>query len=81
MNLSIPDAQKSMPDEQACERRSGISGEHPYTSIERDRDRLKLRGLLAEGAASSPAQAVGDAYFDNLRRRTRNANRADKADQ
>jgi antitoxin ParD1/3/4 len=76
MNISLPDTLKSFVDEQVHQRGYGTSSEYVRELIRRDQDRLQLRGLLLTGAASAPTQAVGDAYFDGLRRRVRKATRS-----
>ena len=37
----------------------------------KDADRLHLRGLLLDGAASAPAEPVSAAYFELLKKRVR----------
>ncbi len=71
MNISLPDSLKSFVDEQVSQRGYGTSSEYVRELIRRDQDRLKLRGLLLDGAASAPTEPVGDAYFDELRGRVR----------
>ena len=71
MNISLPDALKDFVDEQVNERGYGTSSEYVRELIRRDQDRLKLRGLLLEGATSAPTKPVDDAYFDNLRRKAK----------
>ncbi|MBT2326235.1 type II toxin-antitoxin system ParD family antitoxin [Variovorax paradoxus] len=76
MNISLPESLKSFVDEQVGERGYGTSSEYLRELIRRDQDRVKLRGLLLEGA-SSPAAATADkAYFENLRKRVRKAGKA-----
>jgi len=45
------------------------SSEYVRELIRKDADRLHLRRLLLEGAASAPAAAAGAAYFGALRKR------------
>ena len=73
MNISLPDSLKDFVDEQVNERGYGTSSEYVRELIRRDQDRQRLRGLLLEGAASTPTQAVDDAYFDRLRRKAKSA--------
>ncbi len=40
------------------------------------KDRLKLRGLLLEGATSAPTRLADAAYFDKLRRKAKSAKSA-----
>ena len=69
MNISLPDALKDFVDEQVTERGYGTSSEYVRELIRKDADRQHLRGLLLEGAASSPAAAADAAYFSALRKR------------
>ena len=69
MNISLPDALKDFVDEQVTERGYGTSSEYVRELIRKDADRLHLRGLLLEGAASAPATPADGAYFNALRTR------------
>jgi len=71
MNISLPDTLKSFVDEQVAGRGYGTSSEYVRELIRNDRDRQHLRGLLIEGASSSPAKPVDGTYFDALRERVR----------
>lgn len=71
MNISLPDSLKAFVDEQVTDRGFGTSSEYVRELIRRDQERLKLRGLLLDGASSSPAAPVDAAYFDGLRKRVR----------
>ena len=76
MNISLPEALKSFVDEQVDQRDFGSSSEYLRELIRRDQDRVRLRGLLLEGAASRPSLPAGKGYFVGLRRRVREAARA-----
>jgi antitoxin ParD1/3/4 len=67
MNISLPDSLKSFVDEQVDQRGYGSSSEYVRELIRKDQDRLLLRGLLLEGAASAPSTPVDAAYFGALR--------------
>ena len=69
MNISLPDSLKSFVDEQVTQRRYGTSSEYVRELIRKDQDRLHLRGLLLEGAASVSTIPADAAYFDTLRKR------------
>jgi antitoxin ParD1/3/4 len=69
MNISLPDSLKDFVDEQVTERGYGTSSEYVRELIRKDADRLHLRGLLLEGAASAPGAPANAAYFGALRRR------------
>lgn len=71
MNISLPDALKSFVDEQVTGRGYGTSSEYVRELIRKDRERQKLRGLLLEGAHSSPAHRADAGYFEQLRERVR----------
>lgn len=68
MNISLPEGLKSFVDEQVTQRGYGTSSEYVRELIRMDQDRLRLRGLLLEGASSRAAEPVGPAYFAKLRR-------------
>jgi antitoxin ParD1/3/4 len=69
MNISLPDSLKEFVDEQVARRGYGTSSEYLRELIRKDADRLRLRGLLLEGAASSPAAPADAGYFAALRKR------------
>ena len=76
MNISLPDSLKSFVDEQVTQRGYGTSSEYVRELIRKDADRLHLRGLLLEGAASPSTAAVDAAYFGNLRKRVQQRTRS-----
>ena len=69
MNISLPETLKSFVDEQVNQRGYGTSSEYVRELIRKDQDRVKLRGLLLAGAASTPAAPADARYFEGLRRR------------
>ncbi|OGB34021.1 MAG: addiction module antitoxin [Burkholderiales bacterium RIFCSPLOWO2_12_FULL_61_40] len=70
MNISLPDSLRSFVDEQVTQRGYGTSSEYVRELIRKDADRMQLRGLLLQGAASVPVAAPADAnYFTALRER------------
>ncbi len=71
MNISLPHSLKAFVDEQVSQRGYGTSSEYVRELIRKDADRLRLRGLLLEGAASAPAAPADAAYLDSLKKRTR----------
>lgn len=71
MNISLPEALKSFVDEQVDQGGYSTSSEYVRMLIRKDQDRLRLRGLLLTGAASSPTNPVGPGYFEALRDRAR----------
>lgn len=68
MNISLPEGLKSFVDDQVVQRGYGTSSEYVRELIRMDQDRLRLRGLLLEGAASRAAEPADRAYFDRLRK-------------
>jgi antitoxin ParD1/3/4 len=73
MNISLPDTLKAFVDEQVNQRGYGTSSEYVRELIRKDQDRLHLRDLLLAGAASAPTSAVDAAYFEDLRKKVRQA--------
>ncbi|MBC7859764.1 MAG: type II toxin-antitoxin system ParD family antitoxin [Burkholderiaceae bacterium] len=71
ITISLPDALKSFVDEQVAQHGYGSCSEYVCELIRQDADRLRLRGLLLEGAASRRAAPADAAYFDALRERRR----------
>ena len=67
MNISLPDALKTFVDQQVATRGYGSSSEYVRDLIRKDGDREQLRGLLLDGARSTPAAPADAAYFDRLR--------------
>ena len=75
MNISLPDRLKEFVDERVAEGGYGTSSEYVRELIRRDQERLRLRGLLLEGAASPPGEPAGEDYFAALRKRVRDTRR------
>jgi antitoxin ParD1/3/4 len=73
MNISLPDGLKAFVDEQVSQRGYGTSSEYVRELIRRDQDRLHLRDLLLDGAASAPTTPVDAAFFAGLRKKVRAA--------
>ena len=71
VSISLPDALKSIVDEQVASRGYGTSSEYVRELIRKDQDRQRLRRLLLEGAVSAPTSPADRAYFDHLRERVR----------
>ncbi len=69
MNISLPESLKDFVDEQVTRRGYGTSSEYVRELIRKDADRLHLRGLLLDGAASAQAAPANGAYFGALRKR------------
>lgn len=71
MNISLPESLKDFVDEQVTRGGYGTSSEYVRELIRRDSDRLRLRGLLLDGATSAAAVPAGPSYFAGLRKRVR----------
>ena len=71
MNISLTDALKTFVDEQVSGGGYGTSSEYVRELIRRDRDRLRLRGLLLDGATSPTTAPVDCDYFAGLRAQVR----------
>lgn len=71
MNISLPAPLKAFVDEQVDRGGYSTSSEYVRTLIRRDQERLHLRSLLLDGAASAPSAPVGPEYFEGLRKRVR----------
>jgi len=69
MNISLPEGLKTFVDEQVAGGGYSTSSEYVRELIRRDQGRLRLRGLLLEGATSASTAPVDQAYFDSLRKR------------
>ena len=67
-NQPPSDALTSLDDEQKAADGYGASNGYVHALAGRDKDRLKLRGLLLEGAASAPTAVADGVYFDGLRK-------------
>ncbi|HET7837032.1 MAG TPA: type II toxin-antitoxin system ParD family antitoxin [Variovorax sp.] len=76
MNISLPDALKAFVDEQVAQRAYGTSSEYVRELIRRDQERLRLRALLLDGAASAPGRPADAGYFEALRGRVGAAGKA-----
>ncbi|MDK9720338.1 MAG: type II toxin-antitoxin system ParD family antitoxin [Rhodospirillales bacterium] len=76
MNISLPAALKTFIDEQVSSRGYGTSSEYVRELIRNDADRLRLRGLLLDGASSDIAAPANAPYFDELRDRIRKSMKA-----
>jgi antitoxin ParD1/3/4 len=76
MNISLPDDMKAFVDTQVGERGYGTLSEYVRDLIRRERDRLRLRAILLDGARAQIAGPADAAYFARLR--TRAASRRSK---
>jgi antitoxin ParD1/3/4 len=77
MNVSLPDELKEFVDQQVSHGSYGTTGEYIRELLRRERDRVKLRGWVLEGA-NSPTKPVDKHYFKRLRSRMRKAAKSSK---
>ncbi len=73
MNVSLPNELKSFVDERVGHGGFGSTSEYVRDLIRRDQERERLRGLLLDGAASSPGPIADDAYFESPRAHVRSS--------
>jgi antitoxin ParD1/3/4 len=66
MNISLPESLKAFVDDQVATRGYGTSSEYVRELIRKDQELLRLRALLLDGAASTPATPADGGYFDSL---------------
>lgn len=64
MNISLPDSLKSFVDEQVMQHGYGTSSEYVRELIRKDQERMRLRQLLLEGAASVLGRPADEEYFE-----------------
>lgn len=67
MNVSLPDELKAFVDIQTAKGGFGSTSEFVRDLIRREQDRLRLRALLLDGAASAAGPIANDDYFAALR--------------
>jgi len=67
MNISLPETLKAFVDRQVAKAGYGTSSEYVRELIRRDRERIRLRDLLLDGALSKPAGVADTKYFASLR--------------
>ena len=72
MNISLPETLKSFVDSQVAEGDYGSSSEYMRELLRREKDRVRLRELILDGAASPLNEKPLDAeYFEKFRKRAR----------
>ncbi|MDI1241729.1 MAG: type II toxin-antitoxin system ParD family antitoxin [bacterium] len=72
MNISLPEALKSFVDSQVTDGDYTSSSEYLRELIRKEKDRVHLRSLILEGAASELSdRAFDETYFDGLKKKIR----------
>lgn len=72
MNISLPEELRSFVDSQVSGGDYTSSSEYVRELLRKEKDRVRLRELLLEGAASPLSEhAWDDEYFEKLRKRAR----------
>lgn len=72
MNISLPEELRSFVDSQVSNGDYVSSSEYMRELLRKEKDRVRLRELLLEGAASPLSDHAWDEeYFENLRKRAR----------
>ncbi|MEJ7624101.1 MAG: type II toxin-antitoxin system ParD family antitoxin [Pyrinomonadaceae bacterium] len=72
MNISLPETLRSFVDSQVSDGDYGSSSEYVRELLRKEKDRVRLRELILDGARSPLNEKPLDAeYFENLRKRAR----------
>jgi antitoxin ParD1/3/4 len=69
MNITLPNMLRDFVDQQVALGSYSTPSEYVCELIRRDQDRLRLRGLLLEGAQSPLSSETHTVYFRGLRGR------------
>ena len=68
MNISLPETLRSFVDTQVSDGDYGSSSEYVRDLLRKERDRVRLREMLLNGAASPVSENVWNAeYFEKMR--------------
>lgn len=68
MNISLPETLRSFVDSQVSEGDYGSSSEYMRELLRKEQDRVRLREMLLDGAASPLSENVWNAeYFEKMR--------------
>ena len=72
MNISLPEALRSFVDTQVSDGDYGSSSEYVRGLLRKEQDRVRLREMLLDGAASPLSENVWNAeYFEKMRQRVK----------
>lgn len=72
MNISLPEELRSFVDSQVTDGDYVSSSEYMRELLRKEKDRVRLRELLLEGAASPVSETVWNAeYFEKMRERVK----------
>ena len=68
MNISLPETLRSFVDSQVSDGDYGSSSEYMRELLRKEQDRVRLREMLLDGAASPLSENVWNAeYFEKMR--------------
>ncbi|MBC7608238.1 MAG: type II toxin-antitoxin system ParD family antitoxin [Polaromonas sp.] len=76
MNISLPDSMKAYVDQRVSQEGYGTSSEYVRELIRRDKDRSQLRAMMLKGLESPVTGQADAAYFQTLRQRANQRNKA-----
>ena len=72
MNISLPETLRSFVDSQVSDGDYGSSSEYMRELLRKEQDRVRLREMLLDGAASPLSENVWNAeYFEKMRQRVK----------
>ncbi len=72
MNISLPETIRTFVDTQVSDGDYGSSSEYVRELLRKEQDRVRLREMLLEGAASPLSENVWNAeYFEKMRQRVK----------
>lgn len=72
MNISLPETLKSFVDSQVSDGDYTSSSEYVRELLRKEQDRVRLRQMLLDGAASPVSENVWNAeHFENMRQRVK----------
>ena len=72
MNISLPETLRSFVDTQVSDGDYGSSSEYVRELLRKEQDRVRLREMLLDGAASPLSENVWNAeYFEKMRQRVK----------
>jgi len=70
-NIPVPAWLKSIVEDQVTTDGLGTSNKYTQAFLRKSLERQHLRGLLLQGAQSTPTEPVNNSFFEGLRSRVR----------